>query len=184
MKLIGYWIRSLEDPDFIPPQELVGPLPDHQRRALADYLDRGRHFEQYRGTSWCRFGCDHEMGSSELSDGLWVWPVDLGHYVRDHGVLLPNEFVRHALTSPAAGASEWSPDAVPDEEFWKQWCRSHRSGLYLLKLAHARQLADANSRRLTEEAALALEAKEGVASVRCQWIGCNDRALARRALCA
>lgn len=69
MKLIGYWIRSLVDADYVPTQELVGPMADETRLAVALYLSRGELFEQYRGRSWCRFGCDREMGSREFTDG-------------------------------------------------------------------------------------------------------------------
>lgn len=32
-----------------------------------------------------------------LTDGRWVWPSDLIYYVERHRVLLPREFVEHAL---------------------------------------------------------------------------------------
>jgi len=185
VRLIGYWIRTLDDTDYVPPQELVGPLPDDVRLAVADYLDRGQEYQRYRGRSWCRFYCDRTMGSREFSDGLWVWPSDLGHYVRDHGVLLPEEFAQHALSgSPPLPMSQWAPRGDLDQEFWKEWCGTHRSGQYRQRLQDAKRNADEEALRLFEVAAKKLEAKEGLSLDRCQWIGCTSRALAGRALCA
>jgi len=93
MKIIGYWIRSLSDDDFPPPQELITDCDASTRNAIAEYLDAGLEFAAYRGVSWCRFFCDHPMGNRELTDGEWVWPEGLSHYVRDHNVRLPDEFV-------------------------------------------------------------------------------------------
>ena len=39
------------------------------------------------------------MGSRDLTDGVWVWPEGLAHYVRDHGVVLPTSFIEHAARS-------------------------------------------------------------------------------------
>jgi len=34
--------------------------------------------------------------ASLLTDGVWVWRVDLAHYVRRYGVTLPGDFLEHA----------------------------------------------------------------------------------------
>jgi hypothetical protein len=56
------------------------------------------------GLSRCRL-CGRVNGCGESSDGVFVWPSGLAHYVVDHGVRLPDDFVRHALTRPPAKAS-------------------------------------------------------------------------------
>jgi len=35
------------------------------------------------------------MGSKELTDGVFVWPEGLHHYVSRYNVVLPEEFVEH-----------------------------------------------------------------------------------------
>src|SRR5258708_34848709 len=55
MRLIGYWIESLNDLDYFPPQEFVGGLSLSTRAEVADYLDTGLKYAAYRGVSWCRF---------------------------------------------------------------------------------------------------------------------------------
>jgi hypothetical protein len=100
MDIIGYWITELRDEAYCAPQELVGEMPREIRNCVAEYLDAGVHCIQYGGCSWCRFHCgkpSQEMGSGERTDGRWVWPDGLSHYVRDHGIILPDEFVSHVL---------------------------------------------------------------------------------------
>jgi hypothetical protein len=38
-----------------------------------------------------------DMGSIERTDGIYVWPEGLTHYVKEHNVRLPQEFVDHVL---------------------------------------------------------------------------------------
>src|SRR5262249_50221737 len=57
------------------------------------------------GYSTCRFFCGKKwrsrgmslstrlLGSDELTDGEWIWPEGLPHYIEAHYVCLPEEFV-------------------------------------------------------------------------------------------
>ena len=48
------------------------------------------------GLSWCRFHCEQEYcGSLEFTDGYYLWPEGLLHYVQNHEVKLPEEFIAH-----------------------------------------------------------------------------------------
>jgi hypothetical protein len=46
------------------------------------------------GYSECRL-CGARNGSLELTDGVYVWPDGLSHYVRQHSVRLPTAFTDH-----------------------------------------------------------------------------------------
>jgi hypothetical protein len=62
-----------------------------------------------------------------LTDGEWVWPDGLPHYVERHAVRLPDEFVAGAAargwtvppSDPGAGRGkdEWDPS------FWLEWAK-------------------------------------------------------------
>ncbi len=40
--------------------------------------------------------CDDELASSDfVSDGKWLWPKDLTHYMLKHFVRLPDKFIEH-----------------------------------------------------------------------------------------
>jgi len=185
MKLIGYWIRSLDDNKFPPPQELVTDYEPSTQRLIADYLDAGSTFAVYRGLSWCRFFCDHPMGNSELTDGEWVWPQDLSHYVRDHNVRLPDEFIQCARSKPAPVPPDngW-PSIIPDESFWITWCAENRSNSLETRIRTARTRAEAEAQRIKARTIAEREQTEGLSEITCQRAGCNNRALAGRVLCA
>src|SRR5258708_21467537 len=96
MKVIGYWMRNLHDM-FLPlPQELVGAMPVSVVNAVCTYLRRGSVLHASRGCSWCRFRCGidrDQMGYRDFTDGEWIWPEGLAHYVALHNVVLPAEFI-------------------------------------------------------------------------------------------
>jgi hypothetical protein len=103
LRAFGYWgdtrIGSPSGTVFIAPQSLVGTYESEEvRDRVMSYLDRGHKLVGWLGYSHCRFNCgkpDHEMGSCDLTDGIWVWPEGLSHYVRSHAVQLPTQFLRH-----------------------------------------------------------------------------------------
>jgi hypothetical protein len=96
LKEVGFW-KSKHEPDYPDPQALVDPNwePGDRDKIIA-YLKGGLPIAHYLGYSSCRFKCgidEHELGSADLSDGEWVWPEGLFHYVEKHNVKLPDEFV-------------------------------------------------------------------------------------------
>lgn len=135
---IGYWhsllpIYDIVDGELVDkghasewladPRRLVEALgavsPDP---AVIRYLRAGRVHETWRGLSWCRFECgvsNREMGYRDLTDGRWVWPEGLAHYVKRHGLPLPEEFVatvrRGARRVPSSSLREI------DKSFWNSW---------------------------------------------------------------
>lgn len=99
-----------------------------------NYLCSGHRFASRMGYSFCRFACDAPpalMGDSDLTDGEWVWPEGLAHYVDAHSVLLPDEFVegmrRNGWVVPAS-ATDTRSDPISAERnfdftFWVGWSR-------------------------------------------------------------
>lgn len=49
---------------------------------------------------------DVQLGRSVLTDGVYVWPEDLIHYVDEHNVKLPWAFIEHVLANPLPAKSE------------------------------------------------------------------------------
>lgn len=191
---IGYWITSIADEKLPAPQELVGAMPIEQRERLAKYLSEGMRYETYLGYSWCRFGCGigaTRMGASDLTDTLWVWPEGLAHYVREHGVLLPEDFVQQALSRGTPVVPGWScdeSDAKPPEpmgtEYWERWASARRSPQLLEDLRAGSLAARRYSKAKREEEIAALERDQGLEAVNCCWRGCTRKALAGTYICA
>jgi len=92
---VGYW-RSSAEPNLPDPSAFVDPNWDPQTRAFViDYLNQGLVRASYRGMSICRI-CRQWNGSRDLTDGVYVWPEGLAHYLESHHVRLPDVFVVHA----------------------------------------------------------------------------------------
>jgi hypothetical protein len=106
VRALGFWKAPKHDVEsllgFPHPRALIAPDWEPQRReSIVAYLRGGRTAEAYMGYSYCRFeDCTHEqrmtLGTRDLTDGEWVWPEGLWHYVADHGVRLPEDFVASA----------------------------------------------------------------------------------------
>jgi hypothetical protein len=199
LKAIGYWMTGLDDELQPAPQELVGEMPAEHRGRLIAYLAAGMIHEQYLGYTWCRVGCQidpAQLGTKELSDGTWVWPEGLAHYVREHRILLPEVFVCDALTKPSPVIPGWadkngplSEHKVPaDERYWQQWCSSRRAPQFLDELRArrlaAKGLAAADSAADTNQKITELMREHGLGDANCVWKGCTRKALAGRYICA
>jgi hypothetical protein len=185
---IGFWVRTLKD-DLLPaPHELVGSMSDAMRIKIADYLSAGLKLTQYRGYSWCRFDCGIDsasMGSWDLTDGKWLWPEGLAHYVREHDVALPDEFVAHVFTGrePTMPPNpEEAKDA--DIDFWTQWSAQRRSARFLDGMRAARAAAHAQMVQLKLNRVAKLKETKGESKEPCLWKGCGEPSLMGTRVCA
>ncbi|UWE13341.1 hypothetical protein [Actinacidiphila bryophytorum] len=57
--------------------------------ALEVYSTMGAERDALTGDKWIA------GAGSLLTDGTWIWPIDLAHYVRRHHAALPPEFLEH-----------------------------------------------------------------------------------------
>ncbi len=171
-------------------------MPPEKRSRLAGYLALGVSRAEYFGCAWCRFGCeiaDSDMGHRDLTDGCWVWPEGLAHYVRDHGILLPDEFVDHALSRvtpdrqglpESAAGTDCGPLPAIDHDYWAKWCSSRRSPAFLARLREGRLTAAALMRADRADRLATLIRQRGLGNSKCQWRDCPHRALAETYICA
>jgi hypothetical protein len=96
---LGFWHYPYDGQQELPyPGALVCPgwLPPDEITKLIAYLKTGATYETWRGLSHCRFQCgvdDREMGCRDFTDGLWIWPEGLYHYIETHDIRLPEEFI-------------------------------------------------------------------------------------------
>lgn len=112
LRLIGYW-RNEENPQYPDPRDLVDPAWDQEERdVVGTYLANGTISRTYMGYSPCRI-CGQNNGATEFTDGVFAWPAGLAHYVDEHGVRLPQEFVEHAVARLDAIEA-----LVPDTTWW------------------------------------------------------------------
>jgi hypothetical protein len=142
LRAVGYWIdpevreydeevqklyaRDLELPDPRVLRDALGAAPFDGR--VADYLRGGHELAAWLGCSYCRFRCgapEEQLGSRDLTDGVWVWPQGLAHYVEVHQVPLPQEFVgtmgQNGWRVPEVARLDELRDAEWDRAYWKSW---------------------------------------------------------------
>ena len=97
LKRVGYW-WSPEEPTLPHPRDYVDTAWDAgERQRVIAYLSRCNYLNAWCGFSWCRFGCSNydDMGTCDLTDGTWLFPEGLVHYVRHHAVKPPQDFLEH-----------------------------------------------------------------------------------------
>lgn len=123
IKAIGYW-RSEQASKLPDPRDFIddGWRVDDRER-LAHYLEMAPRVNAWLGYSFCRFECGvspEEMGDFEMSDGVYLWPQGLAHYVSVHHVRLPDEFVERMRER----GFEPPPDRLPlsgDQQQMREW---------------------------------------------------------------
>tara|TARA_R110002072_G_scaffold302713_1_gene487909 strand:- start:948 stop:1358 length:411 start_codon:yes stop_codon:yes gene_type:complete len=102
-RALGYW-RSEQEPDFPDPSAFIDEDWDPSQRAeVAAYLARGARVMTFAGYSTCRMCGFARKGDSCLNDERYVWPEGLVHYLEEHGLRPPGEFVRHVLSITRSG---------------------------------------------------------------------------------
>ncbi len=97
LALIGYWCADGDRRSDLPdPRDWVDPEWDEEERGeTGAYFSTGTLFRAFAGLSPCRI-CGKQNGSVEYTDGSYVWPEGLAHYIDEHQVRLPEPLVRHA----------------------------------------------------------------------------------------
>jgi hypothetical protein len=122
LRLIGYWHS-----DYAPSWPDPGRFVDRSwspsvRDAVVRYLRSCEELRYGFGTSWCRFHCPGHgkggVGSAERSDGRFVWPDGLVHYVERHAVRLPDDFVA-SLSLPAEPVPQGPDEYRIDDGWWR-----------------------------------------------------------------
>lgn len=99
---VGYWRETslvgaiLSDlplaQDFVDPSWGSSP----ERPVVLAYLKNGQVHERWMGWSNCRI-CGAVNGTKCLTDGVFVWPEGLAHYVEAHSLRPDESFVAHIM---------------------------------------------------------------------------------------
>jgi hypothetical protein len=93
---VGFWrageMPSMDETLPWPEPYLWGPT----KRDVLVYVRAAPVVQAYFGEHRCRL-CGVACGNTEKSDGVFVWPEGLAHYLVRHDVKLPQHFIDHVL---------------------------------------------------------------------------------------
>lgn len=145
LKRVGYW-QSAERETYLPhPKHLVKlGWRESERSMIIAYIKSGHECGRWCGYSYCRFDCFlppkenaselvrrefmdgiRSIGTRDLTDGEWVWPEGLAHYVQKHDVCLPDAFVetmqKNSWLVPAKIDSKHCSEVGVSELYWVNW---------------------------------------------------------------
>lgn len=135
LEVLGWWFNEHAPTGLPRPQLLIAPMEPSQRAAVASYLRAGKALVRHDEPSHCRFQCgETEMGRADLTDGTFVWPEGLVHYVERHDVRLPDRFKEHAVANGGAVPNFVMPKpafGLFDTGPWLAWGRAQGACLDL-----------------------------------------------------
>jgi hypothetical protein len=134
LRIIGYW-HSLYEPDFPDPASFIDKTWEQSiKKEILTYLRNGYRTPVINlGSSWCRFRCGmNSLGSSEFTDGNFVWPEGLEHYIEYHDIKLPQNAIEEMLSGHKKSIIKLDEEAFLniDANWWKQqkgWSTSEKS---------------------------------------------------------
>jgi hypothetical protein len=97
-KYVGFWRQRPDRGAGNPwPGDMVDPSWDATvRDAVVAHLQAGKVCAMWLGVAFCRL-CGARLGTCDLTDGVYVWPQKLDHYLTSHQVKLPDDFIAHVL---------------------------------------------------------------------------------------
>lgn len=131
--MIGYWNSPEQLGEWIDPRGL-SETGCNNKELVVNYLSSGKFCGGELGYSWCRYCCStpaEEMGAAILTDGAWAWPEGLAHYVLEHNLRLPDEFLEHVgrngFTVPEDLLETDLVSATLDFDYWERWCAQMKS---------------------------------------------------------
>jgi hypothetical protein len=82
---------------------------------IIDYLEKGYKVSTVSTIRVCEV-CGEEAGPfSYFSDGYWIWPIWLIHYIREHDLNLPDSFLEHIESSNFEINKEFVERLIEDE---------------------------------------------------------------------
>lgn len=123
LRYMGYW-HSLKSPNLPDPAWFIDAAWDEgEKQKVLQYLKQSFPAPWiYLGRSWCRFRCGKDVaGRGEYTDGTFVWPEGLTHYIEYHQVRLPQEVIDHILIRKRPVNVHWSDSLQEniDSSWWR-----------------------------------------------------------------
>lgn len=156
IQYIGYWSERYEN--GVTPAFLCGVIDKASRDKIVAYLKNGIRGTEFLGYARCRFECElsntKALGNTDMTDGQWMWPEGLSHYVEKHNLLLPPEFLKYLKRNnyqlppiDSDFAKSFTGEGYPqqietsgDDKVWVNWLKEKGEDEYLLNPIQAKKV--------------------------------------------
>jgi hypothetical protein len=96
-KAVGLPLELPDPREFIDTHWLDTQQGKMEFKAVLAHLSAGTRQDAYFGYHTCLL-CGQDAGYQDLTDGVYVWPEGYAHYVQEHGVKPPQDFIDHVLS--------------------------------------------------------------------------------------
>lgn len=97
---------------------LLGPplsQPTDRERTIS-YMDQGLYYVATLSLEPCRICEKWAGGRGFVTDGYWLWPKYLSHYLKEHGWGIPAEFDLHLQKQDYHIDKDWVNKSILSEE--------------------------------------------------------------------
>jgi hypothetical protein len=89
LKKIGYFDNAV----YVDKLDAAVPTAAYPKKEVVEYLVAGIKIFSWLEDVRCIYGCTaSNLGSVEMTDGVWVWTQEFIHYVDCHYVPIPQQF--------------------------------------------------------------------------------------------
>jgi len=88
---IGFWKNDESENAKYPDIKgfIDNTMSKELKHKMLAYLKKGKYWAAYLGSSTCRVCERWDNGCSEFTDGKYLWPEGLPHYIEEHNVRIP-----------------------------------------------------------------------------------------------
>ena len=94
---LGYWRETFDHISELPfPSTYINEYWNPvELFVVANHIRKATAVNHWKGDAACRL-CDERLGSACLSDGKYIFPEKFEHYLIEHDVKPPKEFIENA----------------------------------------------------------------------------------------
>jgi|GEM_PF-2353240 len=118
---MGYWKSEFEVNLPHPINFVDSEWNSNEKNKIIRHLNKSHFLPGVAaGYSYCRLCHKKDNGCREKSDGQFVWPEGFLHYVEEHNVKPPQEFIDHCTNNPQIQIINWDQEIEFDKKWWDE----------------------------------------------------------------
>ncbi|TCI89987.1 hypothetical protein [Tenacibaculum sp. M341] len=121
IRLIGYWKSQFQMKLPHPINFIDSKWDQTEKNKVIAYIKNAPFLPAVAGGySYCRLCNKEDNGCREQSDGYFIWSEGFLHYLEEHNVKPPKDFIDHCIKSPKAKKINLEQEVKIDTEWWKE----------------------------------------------------------------